>query len=133
MDRRGSNRFILILAAVALLFAFTPLSTGLLRLTNGSFSPARYSALALRAPSDAVNGILAGEPVAVRLTNHTGSDKRYHWSALEDGALLSIGVETVSNGRTATIYVPSSGAKDGTLRIELNGTNVFVTVPVLGA
>jgi hypothetical protein len=118
---------------VVLVFGFTPISRALLRSVDGSFAPSRYNSLALRTPSDAAVGFLAGEPVAVRLTNHTGHIKTYHWSATQGGALISLGEETLDNGRATTILVPTRGAVTGRLRIALSGTSVFVTVPILKA
>jgi hypothetical protein len=115
---------------IALVFGFTPISHALLRSVDGSFAPSRYSSLALQTPSDAVAGYLAGSPVAVELTNHTGSVKTYRWIATQNGALVSVGEKTVASGRVTTINVPTPGAVTGKLRIALSGTNIFVTVPV---
>ena len=131
IDGRGSSRLLLSIGIVVLVFGFTPISRALLRSVDGSFAPSRYSSLALRTPSDAAVGILAGEPVEVQLTNHTGDVKTYHWSATQNGALISLGEETVDNGRATTILVPSRGAGTGRLRIALTGTNIFLTVPIL--
>jgi hypothetical protein len=114
-----------------LVFAFTPISRLLLRSVNGSFAPTRFSSLALKTPSDAAEGILVGEPVRVQLSNHTGHLRTYHWSAIQKGGLISLGEETLGNGRVTTISVPTQGAETGTLRIVLNGTGVFVTLPIL--
>ena len=127
----GSRRLFLPLVILALLLAFAPISRVLLRSVNGSFAPIPYSSLALKVPSDVSVGITAGKPVPVRLTNQTGRQKTYHWSATQNGALISLGEETVGNGRRATISVPSRGAVKGRLRIALSGTNVFITVPLL--
>lgn len=116
---------------LVLAFGFTPISHALLRSVNGSFAPSRYSSLALETPSDAVAGYLAGAPVAVELTNHSGRVKTYRWSATQNGALISLGEEKLDNGRVTTINVPTKGAVSGKLRITLSGTNIFVTVPVL--
>jgi hypothetical protein len=113
-----------------LVFAFTPISHVLLRSVHGSFAPSPYSSLALRTPANASVGFLVGNSVAVELANHTGHVKTYHWSATESGALISLGEQTVENGRTTTISVPTRGAVDGTMRVALNGTDVFVTVPL---
>ena len=129
----SSKRLLLALIVAVLLFGFTPISRALLRSVDGSFAPTPYSSLALRTPSDAAVGVLAGEPVPVQLTNETGHTKTYHWSATQDGALISLGEEIVQSGRTTTILVPSQGAATGRLQIALNGTEVFVTVPVLGS
>ncbi|HEV3187375.1 MAG TPA: hypothetical protein VGZ04_04925 [Acidimicrobiales bacterium] len=119
--------------AAIILFGFTPISRVLLRTVDGSFAPSKYSSLALRTPSDAVNGLFAGQPVLVRLTNHTGHLKTYHWNASQNGALISLGEQTLGNGRATTISVPSRGAISGRLRIAISGTNIFVTVPILAS
>jgi hypothetical protein len=98
---------------------------------NGSFAPTPYSSLALGSPSDGSSGVVAGEPVIVKLTNRTGHAKTYHWSATQKGALISLGEETLGNGRTTTILIPSRGAVTGVLRIGITGTNIFITVPIL--
>jgi hypothetical protein len=118
------------LAVLVLVFAFTPISHVLLSSVHGSFAPSPYSSLALRTPSNASVGFLVGNPVDIELANHTGHNETYHWSATEGGALISLGEETVKNGRTTTISVPTRGAKSGTMRVALNGTDVFVTVPL---
>jgi len=114
-----------------LAFAFTPISHVLLRTVDGSFTPSQYSSLALSVPSDGSSGVVTGEQVSVLLTNRTGHAKTYHWSATQKGALISLGEETLDNGRTTTILVPSRGAVTGVLRIGITGTNIFVSVPVL--
>ncbi len=126
----GPKRLSLIALVVVVALAFTPISNVLLRSVDGSFAPAHYSSLALRNPSDAT-GILAGEAVRVRLVNHSGHVKTYHWGASEKGSLLSLGAETVDNGQSLTFSVPSRGAVTGTLKIALSDTDVYVTVPVL--
>jgi hypothetical protein len=118
---------------LALLFAFTPISRALLRSVDGSFAPTPYSSLALITPSLAAVGIKAGKPIPVQLTNETGNTKTYHWSATQDGTLVSLGEKIVPGGQKSTILVPSQGAVAGTMRISLSGSAVFVTVPILGA
>jgi hypothetical protein len=131
IDGRGSSRLILAIGVVVLAFGFTPISHALLKSVDGSFAPSRYSSLALKTPSDAAEEFLAGDPVPVRLTNHTGHVKTYHWSATQSGGLISLGEETLDSGGVTTIIVPTRGAATGKLRIAINGTNVFVTVPIL--
>jgi hypothetical protein len=126
----GSSRPLLVLLVIVLLFAFTPISRVLLRAVNGSFAPTPYSSLALGAPSDAAVGFLSGERVPIKLTNRTGHTEAYHWRATQNGALISLGEDTLENGRASTIFVPSRGALTGKLQIALTGTNVFVTVPI---
>jgi hypothetical protein len=121
----------LILVVVVLLFAFTPISRALLRSVHGSFSPSRYSSLALKVPSAVSVGVRAGTVIPVIITNHTGRAETYHWRATQLGSLISLGEETVSNGGSSTIVVPSRGAVPGTLRISLTGTAIFLTVPTL--
>src|SRR5665213_621185 len=114
-----------------LVIAFTPISQVLLRTVDGSFAPSPYSSLALKAPSDGSSGVVSGKPVSVLLTNRTGRAKTYHWSATQKGALISLGEETLDNGRTTTILIPSRGAVTGVLRIGVTGTKIFITVPIL--
>ena len=127
----GSSKFRLSIVAVIVLFAFTPLSRALLLSVDGSFAPSPFSSLALRTPSDAAAAVQAGQFVPVRLTNHSGSTRTYHWSATQNGVLISLGQKTLLNGRGANIDVPTSGAASGRLRIALTGTDIFVTVPIL--
>ncbi len=129
--RVSSKRFLTVVAVVVLLFAFTPISRGLLALVHGGFEPTPYSSLAFSSPSVATKGVRAGKTIKVELTNHTGRDATYHWSATQNGALISLGVKTLDSGRTTTIVVPSRGATAGRLQIALAGTNVFLTLPVL--
>jgi hypothetical protein len=128
-----SSKLLAIFIVLALVFAFTPISKGLLRAVDGSFAPTQYSSLALRDPSDATLGVLADEPIAVQVSNHTGHTKTYHWSATQGRALIGLGVTTVRNGQTTTISVPTRGAVTGTINVALTGTNVFVTVLVVGS
>jgi len=127
---RNSSRPLLILLIVVLLFGFTPISRVLLQSVDGSFAPNHYTSLALITPSHATVGFLSGEPVPVQFTNETGDARTYHWSATENGALISLGEVTLDNGRASTVFVPSRGALVGKLRISLTGTNIFVTVPI---
>jgi hypothetical protein len=103
----------------------------LVRSVDGSFAPTPYSSLALGNPADAAVGVVIGQPIRVELTNRTGHFETYHWSAQQGGALISLGEEALGSGRSVAISVPSRGAVAGSLRIALNGTNVFVTVPLL--
>jgi hypothetical protein len=127
----SSKKLLLLLVIVVLLFGFAPISRGLLRTVDGSFSQNSYSSLALRSPSSVTTGLVVGEPVLVQLTNRSGHLETYHWNATENGALISLGEETVGNGRSAKISVPSRGAVAGSLRIALTGTVVFLTVPLV--
>lgn len=127
---RGSSRLALIALAAILLFGFSPISRGLLRSVDGNFGPTPYSALSLRDPSADFASVLAGQSIRVVLTNGTAHAKTYHWTAFEKGSLISLGEETVASGRSVMFSVPTSGAHDGTLRIVLNGTRVFLTVPI---
>jgi hypothetical protein len=128
---RVVNRLLLALLVAVLLFAFTPISSALLRLVHGSFAPSPYSSLALRTPSVATAGVRSGQPVPVQLTNETGHAKTYHWNATQRGGLISLGEQTVQSGRTTTFLVPSRGATAGKMQIVLKGTNIFITVPIL--
>ncbi|MCU1362465.1 MAG: hypothetical protein JWM55_293 [Acidimicrobiaceae bacterium] len=129
----GSSKALAVVVVLALVFGFTPISRALLRAVDGSFEPSRYSALALRNPSLATQGVLAGESISLLVSNHTGHAETYHWSATQGKALISLGVTTLANGRTTTVSVPSRGAVSGTMKIALSGDNVFVTVPVVGS
>jgi hypothetical protein len=130
IDGRGTRRLLLALLVLVILFAFTPISRALLGSVNGSFAQTSYSALALKTPSDSAAGVRTGKRVAILLTNHTGHSTTYHWSATQNGALISLGETTLRNGKTTTIHVPSRGADRGTLQIALTGTNVYITVPI---
>jgi hypothetical protein len=127
----SSRRLLLGLAALILVFGFTPIAHFLLGAVGGSFAPASYSSLALAAPSDVGPGVRAGALIPVKLLNQTGHIEVYHWSATQNGTLVSLGEDTLGPGRSSTILVPSQGATAGKLRIALNGTNVYVTVPML--
>ena len=126
----GPRKLRLPIVAVVALFAFTPISRALLFSVDGSLAPSPFSSLALKAPSDAVAGVQVGNLVPVRLTNHTGSARTYHWSASQRGVVVSLGETTLLNGRGATIDVPTNYAASGILRIALTGTDIFVTVPL---
>jgi hypothetical protein len=128
----GPTRLLLSVTVLAILFCFTPFSNAMLRAVDGSFAPAHYSSLALPHPVDAAAGIFPGQSVRVQLTNHTGRTETYHWSATQQGNLISLGEETLDNGKSVTFSVPSRGAVTGTLRVALTGTRVFVTVPIVG-
>jgi hypothetical protein len=127
----GWSRLLLVLLGLVLLFGFTPISKALLDSVHGSFTPTPYSSLALRTPSAAQSGFVVGEPVDVRLTNRTGRLETYHWNATQKSGLISLGEETLSNGGSANITIPTQGAVAGTLRIGLSGTAIFLTVPLL--
>jgi hypothetical protein len=124
----GSSKLKLVIAALIVLFAFTPISRALLASADGSFAPTPFSSLELRSPSDPASGFQVGDLVPVRLTNHTGSTKTYHWSATQHGVVVSLGEETLRNGRGVNINVPTSYGRSGALRIGLTGTDVFLTV-----
>jgi hypothetical protein len=116
------------IAAAIVLFAFTPISRALLLSVDGSFAPTPFSSLALRSPSEPATGFQVGDLVPVRLANHTGSTKTYHWSALEHGVIVSLGEKTLLNGRGTNINVPTAFGRPGILRITLTGTDVYITV-----
>jgi hypothetical protein len=127
---RLSGNVVLTLVILALVLGFTPISKVLLKTVNGSFAPARYSSLALEVPSDAISGIRTGVPFHIQLTNRTGHDKTYLWSATEGGILVSLGQESLTNGQSASISVPTRDAVTGRLRVALTGTDIFLTVPI---
>jgi hypothetical protein len=124
----GSSRLRLSIIAVVVLFAFTPISRALLSSVDGSFAPSPFTSLALRAPSSPASDFEVGDLIGVRLTNRTGTTKTYQWSATQHGVVISLGEKTVPNGHGANVDVPTSFGRAGSLRIALNGTNVFVTV-----
>jgi len=125
------GRFFLVLVVVVLIFGFSPISRQLLKTVNGSFAPTPYSSLALSTPGDAATGVPAGLAVAIQLSNDTGHTNTYHWTAQENGALISRGEQTLGNGKSINLSVPTLGAVAGTLRIVLQDTHVFITVPIL--
>lgn len=127
---RGPRRLLVPLVIVVLLFCFTPISKVLLRSANGSFAPTPFSSLALKDASRVTTGFVVGTSIPLRLTNKTGHITTYHWIARENGALISLGEETLGNGKIATFSVPSRGTVAGVLNISLSDTNVFVTVPL---
>jgi hypothetical protein len=114
------------------LFAFTPISHALLASADGSFSPAPFTSLALRSPSNPA-GYEVGDLIPVRLTNHTGSTKTYHWDATQKGVVVSLGEETLPNGRTTTIDVPTNFGRAGTLRIAVARSDVYLTIHLASA
>jgi hypothetical protein len=128
---RAGRKLALSLAIAVALFGFTPISHALLTLVNGSFSPAPYTSLALRTPSQAATGVKRGGVVRLRLTNHSGRDRTYRWKATQATTLVGTGQERVAKGRTETIFVPTKFAVSGTLRVSLDGTNIFVAFPVV--
>jgi hypothetical protein len=126
------GRSFLVLAVGGVLFGFTPISRELLKTVDGSFAPTPYSSLALSTPADAATGIPEGLPVPIQLTNDTGRTQKYHWTAQENGVLISQGEQTLGNGQAIGLSVSSHGAVSGTLRIVLQDTQVFITVPITG-
>ncbi|HEY1826357.1 MAG TPA: hypothetical protein VGG21_10415, partial [Acidimicrobiales bacterium] len=60
-----------------------------------------------------------------------GRSRTYKWQATQAGTLVGIGEQRVMNGQTATISVATKFAATGPLRITLEGTNVYVAVPIL--
>lgn len=128
---KSGTKLILPLMAAIAIFGFTPISHGLLRLVNGSFAPKSFTSLALQSPAQAVTGVKKGVTVRAEVTNETGRSRTYTWRATEAGKLVGLGEQRVASGQTATISVSTKYAAKGPLRIKLDGTNVFVTVPVL--
>ena len=125
------SAFVAWLIVITLLFGFSPISRFLLQVVHGSFSPAPYTALSLVNQESDFNGVKAGRPVAVRLSNRTGVTKNYSWSATEKNVVISRGTKFLKTGKSATILIPTRGAKSGTLRIGLDRTDIFVTVSIL--
>lgn len=128
--RRGTS-YVFFVVIVTLLFAFSPISKGLLHLVHGSFAPSPYSSLSLSTQTERNVGTLVGRRVAVSLTNDTGIIKRYHWTATQNGVLISQGEVTLGTGHADNILISSKGARVGRLRITLKGTDIFVTVTML--
>jgi hypothetical protein len=128
---KSGVKFILPLVAALAIFGFTPISHGLLRIVNGSFAPTSFTSLALHSPDQAVTGVKKGVVVQVDVRNETGRSRTYKWQATQAGTLVGIGEQRVMNGQTATISVATKFAATGPLRITLEGTNVYVAVPIL--
>jgi hypothetical protein len=127
---RSPRRLLVPLVVVVLLFCFTPISRALLRSVDGSFAPTPFSSLALKDASRDATGFVVGTSIPVQLTNRTGRTTTYHWIARESGSLISLGEETLGNGKTAKFSVPSRGTVAGVLEISLSDTSVFITVPL---
>ena len=114
-----------------MVLAFGPLSRTALRTVHGSFLPVAYSALSLDDPQQANVGVVAGQPVVVRLTNHNNHIYIYEWQCTDDGVTLSRGGRILADGQTALIQVPTLGARPGRLQVSIVGTDVYVTATVL--
>ena len=127
---RAKATSVLLIVMTAIVFGFSPISRGLLRMVNGSFAPSPYSSLSL-ATFEARNiGVSAGHPVAVLLSNHTGHMRTYYWTATQDGALISKGERRLGNDQARRLIISSQGTKVGRLRIGLDGTSIFITVTI---
>ena len=122
---------IVVLILVVLTFAFTPVSDLLLRLVNGSFSPAPYSSLSLTELKQAEVGVARGKPISLLIENHTGRVNTYQWDVTQNGALIHHGVRTLRDGQSSPLLVTTTGARVGKLRIDLHGTDIFVTVNII--
>jgi len=129
--RNRVGGLLLTLVVVALLIGFTPVSARLLRYVNGSFAPTPYSSLALSTPSAGTTGIATGSTIPIELTNHTGLATTYYWTATQGDVEISRGDLTLRNDNSTTIYVATEGAVVGTLRVALNDTKIFLTVPII--
>jgi len=125
------NRTLLALVVMALVAGFTPISRHLLQYVGGSFAPTPYSSLALSTPSAVTTGIATGSTIPVELTNHTGRATTYHWTATQGDVVISRGSQTLSSDGSTVIYVATEGAVVGSLRIALNHTKTFLTVPII--
>jgi hypothetical protein len=121
------------LIVLVLLGCFTPISRFLLREVHGSFDATPFTSLALVKPEAVSNGVVAGRPVEVRLSNRTGVAKIYSWSAVERNVVISRGRMYVEVGHSATVMIPTRHARAGKLRIGIDHTNIFVTVLILAA
>jgi hypothetical protein len=126
------GKTLVILLVVALMAGFSPIAGRLLRLVNGSFRPTHYSALALSRPSG-IESEVVDSAVQVRLTNHTGITTDYHWTATQNGTLISQGSQNLANGSSRTISVSTAGATVGALKISLVHTRIFLTLPLVPA
>jgi hypothetical protein len=78
-------------------------------------------------------GVLSLEPLQVILTNHTGRSKKYRWTAMQKGILISKGEKTLRDGQATTLSISLRGATSGSLRVAITGTNIFLTVPILSS
>ena len=132
---RGTSRSALVASTIVLVLlgGFSPISRFLLREVHGSFDPTPYTSLALAKPEAVSNGVVAGRPVEVRLSNRTGASKIYSWTAVERNVVISHGRKYVGVGRSATLLIPTRHARAGKLRIGIDYTDVFVTVLILAA
>jgi hypothetical protein len=117
---------------IALVIGFIPISKRLLHLVNGSFAPTPYSSLALVNPSVVAPGVTVGSSIRVDLTNHTGHTVSYIWVARQKSKQISTGSRTLTNGKSATLYVQTWRAKTGKLTIGIDNSHVFLTVPLIG-
>lgn len=131
IDGKAARTLLLLLAGAVVLFGFTPISDALLGLVNGSFAPTPFTSLALQNPSTATIGVKPGVTLPVELTNRTGKARSYEWQAVQGDSVVSHGRTTLANGRTTTIFVSTSHAMLGKLRVSVLGTAIFVTVPIL--
>jgi GT2 family glycosyltransferase len=130
-EYRRRKKVVLPLVAAIALFAFTPISGALLAFVNGSFAPTPYTSLALRSPAQAATGFKRGAVVQLELANHSGRDKTYRWNVTQASTLIGTGQERLADGQTQTILVPTKFAVGGTLRVALDGTNIYVDVPIV--
>jgi 4-amino-4-deoxy-L-arabinose transferase-like glycosyltransferase len=125
-----THRLLLTVVIVILLIGFTPISTRLLHYVNGSFAPSPYSSLQFTSPSVATTGVATGFTISVKLTNHTGRATTYHWTATQGEVMISRGGRTLANNTSTLFYVTTPGAVAGRLRIALDNTKIFITVPI---
>ena len=125
-----TDRILLTVVIVTLLAGFTPISTRLLHYVDGSFAPTPYSSLAFSTPYVESTGIAAGFTIAIKLANHMGRATTYHWTATEGNQVIRRGGQTLGNDTSTMIYVSTKGTFAGRLRIALDNTKIFITVPI---
>jgi|SRR5665213_730983 len=125
--------FVLTLVVVLLLVGFTPISKRLLRHVDGSFAPTSYSSLALSSPSGVALGIAVGSTIPLTLANHSGRTTGYLWTATQNDVLISSGYQILTNGTSTMLFVTTQGANAGKLKIALENTKIFLTVPIFGS
>jgi hypothetical protein len=125
-----THRLLLTVVIVILLIGFTPISTRLLHYVDGSFAPSPYSSLAFSTPNVEATGIASGSAILIKLANHTGRATIYHWTATQGEVVISRGGQTLANDTSTLFYVTTPGAVAGRLRIALDNTKIFITVPI---
>ena len=122
---------LLFLVVIGLLIGFTPISNRLLREVNGSFSLSPYSSLSLIHPANVSRGTSVGTPIADSLSNHTGRTTTFVRTATENHTVIGDGSRKLRNGQTLAINVRTRGARAGEMRIAINHSKIYTTVPLV--